>query len=111
MSKGVFKKCARVAPDENNERCDEYFWTGKVHNKIYCSAECCRIQTNANIAEQYHNNKRRLAGEVRLCSQCRESQLSRYNEGTVCSLCESRGYKEEDFRFRFLTEVGELSGV
>ena len=59
-----------------------------THNMKYCCAECCRIATNRRIKEKYHENKARLAGKDRRCSDC-NTALSRYNRGDVCNYCES----------------------
>lgn len=60
----------------------------KKHNQKYCSSECCRIATNANIMAKYYENQARLAGVVRHCAGC-SAKLSKYNPDVVCSKCEA----------------------
>jgi hypothetical protein len=59
-----------------------------THNQKYCSDECCRIATNKKIREKYYEEKNRLAGKKRQCSNrgCK-NQLSRYNENKICNEC------------------------
>lgn len=57
------------------------------HNQKYCSKECCKIVTNAKIMQQYYEKKDRKSGKKRLCTSCKTTTLSRYNEGNVCQSC------------------------
>jgi hypothetical protein len=59
----------------------------KTHNQKYCSDECCRIATNKRIMEKYYEKKAIRNGSLRNCKKC-DAKLSRYNQGTLCSVCE-----------------------
>jgi hypothetical protein len=63
----------------------------QTHNQKYCSDVCCRISTNLKIREKYYENKERLKGKKRYCSErgCK-NLLSRYNEDNRCQTCESK---------------------
>lgn len=58
------------------------------HNQRYHSAECLRKATNKKIMKHYYERKARMAGHRRLCSECL-SDLSRYNESTICEACKT----------------------
>ena len=81
-----YQVCAR-------EGCDVEF-IPRVHNMIFHSDECTKIETNRRIMKKYYENKERLSGKVRWCSECGETKLSRYNEGNVCASCTQRKVKE-----------------
>lgn len=85
-----------------NQECKKVY-TPQTHNQKYCCAECCRVATNARIKQKYHENKARLRGKNRKCDSC-GSQLSRYNRGDTCSLCQSR--EEEKIRATVLEHLG-----
>ena len=59
----------------------------RTHNQKYCSDECCRVATNKRIMEKYYEKKAIKGGAARACKSCK-SQLSRYNQETLCSTCE-----------------------
>lgn len=73
---------------KNNE-CNNRF-TKRKSNQIYCSDSCCQTVTNKRLMVKYHEDRARLAGKTRFCSECNETKLSRYNESTVCNLCQAR---------------------
>jgi len=80
-SKPVFT-CAR-------EGCDETF-VKKAHNQKYHNDECCKLATNAKIMEKYYERRAQRLGHTRLCKTCGVTKLSRYNDGRICSGCESK---------------------
>lgn len=69
-----------------NPECETLFAPTR-HNQKYCSKECCKVVTNAKIMQQYYEKKDRKSGKKRLCTNCKETPLSRYNEGTICQSC------------------------
>lgn len=73
------KKCA-------NPTCSRAFSPTR-HNQKYCSKDCCKVVTNAKIMQQYYEKKDRKSGKKRVCKVCKETTLSRYNEGSVCQSC------------------------
>lgn len=73
--------------------CENEFVRTKPANKKYCSPECCRIQTNRKIMEKYYQKRAQLRGEERICNKCQVTKLSRYNEKTICSSCETEANK------------------
>ena len=81
MTSFIKVDCAR-------EDCTLTFVKNK-HNQKYCSPECCRIATNANIMKKYYENRDRLRGAIRECASC-GSRLSRYNSTEYCSACSSQ---------------------
>ena len=68
----------------------------KTHNQKYCSEECCRIATNANIKKKYYEKKARLAGKKRICKNknC-NLELVMYNESDVCTSCVAKEKERE----------------
>lgn len=72
------------------DECKKAF-TKSTHNQKYCSDVCCRTATNLKIREKYYENKERLKGKKRYCSNrgCK-NLLSRYNAESVCQECESK---------------------
>jgi len=58
------------------------------HNQKYCCPECCKGATNKRIRDKYYETKKRLSGDIRVCSRrgCK-TILSRYSENEVCSKC------------------------
>ena len=69
--------------------CDNKF-SPRTHNQKYCGYDCLRVATNADIKRKYYDNRARLLGLPRFCSSCGTTKLSRYNEDTICSGCQSR---------------------
>lgn len=64
-----------------------------THNQKYCCDACCRTATNLKIREKYYENKERLQGKIRYCSEKHCGNiLSRYNSDTVCQECEAKKY-------------------
>ncbi len=61
-----------------------------THNMKFCSANCCRIETNRKIMENYHEKVAIKNGKKRLCRECGITNLSRYNQSTMCSSCEHK---------------------
>lgn len=59
----------------------------KTHNQKYCSSDCCRVETNRKIMEKYHHKAAIRRGEKRVCSTCRTTVLSKYNELNECAGC------------------------
>ena len=86
------------------DKCDRQTeFEPKTHNQKYCSDECCRIATNEKLKEVYYEKKARLAGKKRICkSKDCNTELSRYNEGKVCSKCLA---KEESAKRKELLEM------
>lgn len=77
---GLTANCAR-------EECGKEF-TKVTHNQKYCTNECCRIETNRKIKEQYHERAAIKRGKKRACKSC-ATPLSRYNASPVCSACQT----------------------
>lgn len=77
---GLPVNCAR-------EECGKEF-IKVTHNQKYCTNECCRIETNRKIMQQYHERAAIRRGKKRLCRNC-ETSLSRYNNNDVCGSCET----------------------
>lgn len=73
-----------------NDGCNNSF-TKTTHNQKYCSDECCRAATNKKIRDKYYQEKERLAGKKRTCSEktCKNI-LSRYNETDICAECTAK---------------------
>jgi uncharacterized UPF0160 family protein len=69
-----------------NQDCGIEF-EAKTHNQKYHSDECCRVATNKKIMEKYYEKKAIRSGSSRLCKNC-NSQLSRYNDQKICSMCQ-----------------------
>jgi hypothetical protein len=69
-----------------NQECGIEF-EAKTHNQKYHSDECCRVATNKKIMEKYYEKKAIRSGSTRLCKNC-NSQLSRYNDQKICSMCQ-----------------------
>lgn len=68
--------------------CSNMF-TKATHNQKYCSSDCCRIETNRKIMEKYHYKASIRRGERRVCSSCKATVLSKYNETNLCAGCDS----------------------
>lgn len=76
------------------EGCGTVF-TPKVHNQTFCNKECVRIHTNKRILAAYHAKKNAvMTGRICASKDC-GTILSRYNEGTLCSIHEKREYVEK----------------
>ena len=67
-----------------------------TYNQKYCSDECCREETNLNIKKMNYEKKNRLSGKQRICSTrgCK-TVLVKYNESSVCELCEAKKKSKE----------------
>lgn len=77
----------------------------RTHNQKYCSDECCRVATNKRIMEKYYEKKAIKSGAARKCRSC-SSQLSRYNQDTLCSTCEkSTKIKSKSMMMDILNEI------
>jgi len=72
----------------SNEDCLELF-APKVHNAVYCSAECRKIVTNKKILDKYHQKKANKSLKNRVCKTrgC-ETLLSNYNDENICGACQ-----------------------
>lgn len=68
------------------EECGEVFLK-KTHNQRYHDSECCRLETNKNIMKKYYANRDRKQGKQRWCLKCK-TILSRYNDNTICNICQ-----------------------
>jgi hypothetical protein len=78
----------------------------RTHNQKYCSDECCRLATNKRIMEKYYEKKAIKNGAIRVCKSC-SSQLSRYNQDTICATCEkSTELKSKAMMKDILNEIG-----
>ena len=87
-----------------NKECSKDF-EAKTHNQKYCSDECCRIATNRRIMEKYYEKKAIRNGAYRAC-KC-GNRLSRYNSGTLCSLCEkNKSIKNKDKLMGIINDIG-----
>lgn len=88
--------------------CEKPF-TKSTHNQKYCSDACCRTATNLKIREKYYENKDRLRGKKRLCSNsdC-NNLLSRYNPEKICQECV--GKQESGKRNSLLRIIGHVAG-
>ena len=82
---GLTVICAR-------EECGAEF-TKVTHNQKYCTNECCRIETNRKIMEQYHERNAIKRGKKRACKNCSTS-LSRYNPSALCGACQTAKREE-----------------
>ena len=82
---GLTVNCAR-------EECGKEF-SKVTHNQKYCTNECCRIETNRKIMEQYHERAAIRRGKKRGCKSCGTS-LSRYNSSNMCGACETSKREE-----------------
>lgn len=71
----------------SNYGCNNTFLP-KTHNQKYCTDECCRLATNRRIMEKYYARRDQRQGKVRICRECGETKLSRYNNSLVCSSCD-----------------------
>lgn len=71
-----------------NDECLKLF-VPKVHNAVYCSAECRKIVTNQKVLNKYHANKAKRNQKNRVCKTrgC-STILSRYNDSSVCGSCQ-----------------------
>lgn len=69
--------------------CGSEFVKG-THNQKFCSAECCRVETNRRIMEKYYDKRDQRLGKVRYCSECRTTKLSRYNNDKICAGCSTK---------------------
>lgn len=69
------------------ENCKKEFEPHR-HNQKYCCADCCKNATNKRIRDKYYASKKRLEGELRVCSSsgC-NTILSRYTENEICHKC------------------------
>lgn len=70
------------------ENCENEF-DKRTHNQIYCSTECCHVETNKKMKAAYHERVAIQRGKPRYCSQCEITKLSRYNTGKICGSCEN----------------------
>lgn len=65
-----------------------------THNQKYHTPECCRRATNDRIMEDYYAKKARRSGRVRVCTLCKITVLSRYNDQKICGKCEAEKEKK-----------------
>jgi uncharacterized protein YmfQ (DUF2313 family) len=66
--------------------CDTEF-NSDISYQIYCSSTCREDATKQKIAQRYIVTRRqKRKGKVRSCKQC-GSQLSIYNDDSLCVLC------------------------
>lgn len=72
-----------------NNGCDIEF-EASTHNQKYHDAECCRVATNRRIMEKYYDRRAQRQGKIRYCTSCETTKLSRYNDGKICSSCETQ---------------------
>lgn len=100
MEKLLPKICA-------NDECGNLF-TPKVHNAIYCSAECRKIVTNQNVLDRYYEKKELRSNKKRVCKMpdCK-TILSIYNKEVICEPHQTEnliqrmigwGYDEDELR-------------
>ena len=79
----------------SNKGCTNKFEKA-THNQKYCSDDCCREATNANIKKKNADKKARMSGKKRICKNrgC-GTILSRYSEEQICLFCASKGASKE----------------
>ncbi len=90
-----------------NEECKKSF-SPNVHNAIYCSAECRRVETNKKVLEKYYEKKEKKAAKKRICiNRGCKTILSSYNPEDICEPCQTErliqrligwGWEETDLR-------------
>lgn len=90
------------------EECGNSF-VKSTHNQKYCSDACCRTATNLKVREKYYENRERLKGKKRYCSErgC-DNLLSRYNADKICQECVAKQYSRQ--RDELLRMLGNVSG-
>lgn len=109
------KVCARKAPNINDDGvvldtgCDNLY-QARTHNQKFCSSECTRIQTNANLMEKYYDNQRRKRGEERICDSCGFTKLSRWNPERTCSVCVQKPERDRDAAAALIMKERQSSG-
>ena len=87
-----------------NSTCKKDF-KPKTHNQKYCADECCRVATNRRIMEKYYERKAIRNGADRPCGKCKQ-QLSRYNKGDFCAICEKNINLENKSKlFRMIDDI------
>lgn len=78
----------------SNDDCLELFLP-KVHNAIYCSAECRKIVTNQKVLDKYHEKKAKQNSKNRICkTKSCSTILSRYNDESICGACQVNRFKD-----------------
>lgn len=82
---GLVTTCARP-------ECGKEF-SKTTHNQKYCSNECCRIETNRKLKENYHERVAIRRGKKRSCKVCGNG-LSRYNDSKICGACQTKRRNE-----------------
>ena len=91
-----------------SEECAKEF-DAKTHNQKYCEENCCRIATNKRIMEKYYEKKAIKSGALRECIKCK-AKLSRYNQGSICVLCEKNiNINSKKKVLSLLDEIDQLS--
>lgn len=90
----------------NNKECAKNF-EPKTHNQKYCCDECCRVATNRRIMEKYYEKKAIRNGALRVCKKC-TSQLSRYNQSSLCATCEKNIKTKELNKKNLLDKLNEI---
>ncbi len=87
-----------------NKGCSVVF-SKRTHNQRYHDDECCRLATNAKIAEKYHQRRAQKLGLARDCVVC-DNPLSRYNDTMVCNSCtRKREVSRNESVFSMLSNV------
>ena len=94
-----------------NDDCLNLF-VPKVHNAVYCCAECRKIVTNQKVLDKYHANKARKNQKNRICKTrgC-STILSRYNDSTVCGPCSINRLKNKNDYQHFKRQKGLNNGA
>lgn len=113
MSQAKEVQCGRTAPHPEglDEGCQNVF-VKRTHNQKYCCPECTRIQTNANVMQEYYDDKDRRSGTRRVCSECKFTVLSATNPGSICGSCErSRDKRGTDRVENMMKHLGLFSGI
>ena len=90
-----------------NKECSKEF-EPKTHNQKYCTEECCRVATNRRIMEKYYEKKAIRNGALRVCKKC-HTQLSRYNDSSLCVSCNRKKEKDSNNKSRLLRMINEIS--
>lgn len=78
----------------DNTECGKTY-TRRTSNQRYCSEACCKVVTNKNLMQKYHEARARIKGKVRFCVGCNETRLNRYNESNICNLCTAKEKREK----------------
>jgi len=103
-------QCGRTTPHPEglDEGCQNVF-VKRTHNQKYCCPECTRIQTNANVMQEYYDDKDRRSGKQRVCKSCKFTLLSASNPDEICGSCmKSRDERGTNEVLRMMSQLGVI---